>query len=170
MNTGQSLLSIGALFLLTLTVLRVNNSILVTDSIMQESKFGILATSLATSLIEKASKKAFDAKTYGDAVSNLSELTSPSGLGPGSGESAPDSCNDFDDFNGYVDSVTNLPSAVFYLKSEVCYVNPGNPDGKLNTQSWHKKMTVTVTSSNLNNRNERDTLRLSTIYSYWYFR
>jgi hypothetical protein len=170
MNTGQTLLSIGALFLLTLTVLRVNNSILVTDSVMQESKFGILATSLATSLIEKASKKAFDANTFDDAVSTLSELTPSSGLGPGSGEVAPDLCNDFDDFNGYVDSVTNLPSAKFYLAAKVCYVNPNNPDGKITTQSWHKKMTVTVTSSNLNNKNERDTLRLSTIYSYWHFR
>ncbi len=124
MNTGQSLLSIGALFLLSLTVLRVNNSILITDSVMQESKFGILATSLATSLIEKASKKAFDANTYADAVTTLSELTSAGGMGPGSGEEAPDSCNDFDDFNGYIDSVTNLPSAKFYLSAEVCYVNP----------------------------------------------
>ena len=56
MNTGQSLLSIGALFLLSLTVLRVNNSILTTDSVMQDTKFGILATSLATSLIEQARK------------------------------------------------------------------------------------------------------------------
>ncbi|MCH7516480.1 MAG: hypothetical protein IIB08_05075, partial [Bacteroidetes bacterium] len=61
MNTGQSLLSIGALLILSLTILRVNNSILTTDSIMQDSKLGILSISLATSLIEEASKKAFDA-------------------------------------------------------------------------------------------------------------
>ncbi len=170
MNTGQSLLSIGAMFLLSLTVLRVNNSILVTDTVMQDSKFGILATSLATSLIEKASKKAYDANTYDDAVTSKSELTSPVGLGPGSGEIAPDLCNDFDDFNGYVDSVTNLPSARFYLSAEVCYVDPNNPNGKLNTQSWHKKMTVTVTSPDIGNEERRDTIRLSTIYSYWHFR
>jgi hypothetical protein len=165
MNTGQSLLSIGALFLLSLTVLRVNNSILTTDSVMQDTKFGILATSLATSLIEQASKKAFDANTYSDAVTTLSELTSAGGLGPGSGEVAPDSCNDFDDFDGYIDSVTTLPSAKFYLSTEVCYINPNNPDGKLNTQSWHKRMTVTVASPS-----SQDTIRLSTIYSYWHFR
>jgi len=165
MNTGQSLLSIGALFLLSLTVLRVNNSILLTDSVMQDSKFGILATSLATSLIEKASKKAFDANTYSNSVSALNELTSAGGLGPGSGETAPDSCNDFDDFNGYTDSVTTLPSANFYLEAKVCYVNPNTPDVKLNTQSWHKKMTVIVASTS-----SQDTIRLSTIYSYWHFR
>ncbi len=170
MNTGQSLLSIGALLLLSLTVLRVNNSILTTDTVMQDSKFGILATSIATSLIEKASKKAFDANTFGNAVSSLSELTPASGLGLGSGESAPDSCNDFDDFDGYTANITNLPSAEFNVSCKVCYVNPTNPDGKLNTQSWHKKMTVTVSSPNIGNEERTDTIRLSTIYSYWHFR
>jgi len=170
MNTGQSLLSIGALLLLSLTILRVNNSILTTDTVMQDSKFGILATSIATSLIEKASKKAFDANTFGNAVSSLSELTPASGLGLGSGESAPDSCNDFDDFDGYTAQITNLPSAVFNVSCQVCYVNPTNPDGKLNTQSWHKKMTVTVSSPNIGNEERTDTIRLSTIYSYWHFR
>ena len=169
MNTGQSLLSLGALFLLSLTVLRVNNSIISTDSVMQDSKFGILATSLATSLIEKASKKAFDANTYENSVSSLSGLTTAAGLGPGSGET-PDTYNDFDDFDGYTEEVAGLPSAVFNISCEVCYVSPNNPDGKLNTQSWHKKMTVTVTSLNIGNEERRDTVRLSTIYSYWHFR
>lgn len=165
MNTGQSLLSIGALFLLSLSVLRVNNTILQTDSVMMDSKFGILATSIATSLIEKASKKAFDANTFENSVSNLSGLTTAAGLGPGNGESAPDSCNDFDDFDGYTDQITNLPSAIFNISCEVSYINPINPDGYLTTQSWHKKMTVKVSSPS-----SQDTIRLSTIYSYWHFR
>ncbi|OQY75737.1 MAG: hypothetical protein B6D44_00800 [Ignavibacteriales bacterium UTCHB2] len=170
MNLSQTLLSIGALLLLTLTVLRVNNSILNTDSVMQDSKFSILATSIATSLIEKASKKAFDANTFENSVSTLSALTPSNGLGPGSGENAPDSCNDFDDFDGYTDQITNLPSAIFNVACEVNYVDPNNPDGKLLTQSWHKKMTVTVTSPNIGNEERTDTIRLSTIYSYWHFR
>jgi len=170
MNTGQTLLSIGAFFLLTLTVLRVNNNILATDSVMMDSKFGVLATSLATSLIEKASNKAFDANTYDNPVSQLSELTDANGLGPGTGELPPELCNDFDDFNGYTTQVTNLPSAIFDISCVVCYVNPTDPDGKVNTQTWHKKMTVTVTSPNMGDQYQRDTIKLSTIYSYWHFR
>lgn len=165
MNTGQMLLSIGALLLLSLTVLRVNNTILQTDSVMMDSKFGILATSIATSLIEKASKKSFDANTFEDAVSNLSGLTAANALGPGVGETTPENFNDFDDFDGYTEQITNLPSAVFDVSCEVCYVNPTNPDGKLNTQSWNKKMTVKVSSLS-----SQDTINLSTIYSYWHFR
>jgi hypothetical protein len=165
MNSGQMLLSIGALLLLSLTVLRVNNTILQTDSVMMDSKFGILATSIATSFIEKASKKAFDANTFDDAVSSLSGLTAANGLGPGSGETTPESFNDFDDFNGYTEQISNLPSAVFDVSCEVCYVNPTNPDGKLNTQSWNKRMTVKVSSPS-----SQDTIKISTIYSYWHFR
>lgn len=165
MNTGQSLLSIGALLLLSLTVLRVNNGILTSDSVMMDSKFGVLATSLATSIVEKASKKAFDANTAEDAVSNLTQLTLPANLGPGVGETPPDDCNDFDDFNGYTENVTNMPSAEFDISCEVRYVNPNNLDGTSTSSTWHKKLTVTVTSPS-----SPDTIRLSTVYSYWYFR
>ena len=102
MNTGQSLFSVGALLLLSLSILRVNNSILTTDVIMQDSKLGVLAVSLASSLIEEASKKAFDAATADDAVTNLSALTSPYGLGHGSGET-PENYNDFLDTDGCPD-------------------------------------------------------------------
>jgi hypothetical protein len=162
---GQMLMSIGALLLLTLTVLRVNNTILQTDTIMQESKFGILATSIATSLIEKASKKAYDANTFEDAVSDKSELTPATSLGPNSDENTPDEFNDFDDFNGYTEQISNLPSATYDVSCEVCYINPNVPDGKLNTQSWHKRMTVKVSSPF-----SQDTVKLSTIFSYWHFR
>ncbi|MFI5237306.1 MAG: hypothetical protein ACHQLA_05160 [Ignavibacteriales bacterium] len=164
MNSGQSLLSLGALLILALTVLRVNNSIISTETVMQDSKFGILATSLATSLIEKASKKAFDANTYDDAVSSLGELTSAAGLGPNVSET-PDTYNDFDDYDGYSEEITNLPSAEFNIFCEVVYISPNNPDGKLTTTSWHKKMIVSVSSPSTT-----DTIRLSTIYSYWHFR
>jgi hypothetical protein len=165
MNTGQMLLSIGALLLLSLTVLRVNNTILSSDSVMNESKFGVLATSLATSIIEKANKKAFDEKTVEDIVTNVTELTALDKLGKSLTEIAPDSCDDFDDFHGYTENITNLPSAEFTISCEVVYVNPNNLNGKANTQTWNKKLVVTVT-----NPYSTDTLRLSTIYSYWKFR
>ena len=166
MNSGQSLLSIGALLILSLTILRVNNSILITDSIMQDSKLGILSISLATSLIEEASKKAFDAASADDAVLNVSELTSPWGLGPGSSEN-PDSSstfNDFDDYNGYT-KMDTINTIDYKLTCTVNYINPDNVDGIVMARTWHKKITIDVTSSLMT-----DTLRFSTVYSYWKFR
>ncbi len=55
MNTGQQLFSIAALLLLSLTILRVNNTILYSDEVMNNSKFAMMANSIATSLMEKAS-------------------------------------------------------------------------------------------------------------------
>ncbi len=170
MNTGQSLFSIGALLLLSITVLRVNNNILLTDEVMYDSKFGIIANSIATSLIEKASEKFFDANTAEGPVDNLSELTLA--LGPSSGETNPENFNDFDDFNNYPQEDKFDSSLVFYSYCTVVYVDPSaNLDNSMSTQTWHKKLTVSVTWR----QNEQltstvaDTVRQSTIYSYWYF-
>ncbi len=164
MNSGESLLSIGAMMLLAVMILRVNNTILTTNSVLLETKFGVLATSLATSIIEEATGKAFDQNTYNNSISQLSDLTSPGGLGPGNGETY-DTFNDVDDFNEYTKVDSSLPSAVFYLKTKVCYVQPTNPDQPVNTRTWHKRISVTVSTPS-----SQDTFRLSSVVSYWFFR
>jgi hypothetical protein len=163
MNTGQSLFSVGALLLLSLSVLRVNNSILTTDTIMQDSKLGVLGISLATSLIEEANRKAFDAASADDAVSNLGDLTLPSSLGPGDGET-PENYNDFDDYNGYT-KLDTINTIDYKLNCSVNYVTPTNVDGISSLTTWHKKITVLISSSFMN-----DTLSFSSVYSYWHFR
>jgi MSHA pilin protein MshD len=163
MNTGQSLLSIGALLLLSLTVLRVNNSILATDETLQDSKLGVLAVSLATSVIEEASKKAFDAITADGAITDLSALTSPYSLGPGAGET-PETFNDFDDYNGYTKHDT-INTIDYTIACQVNYISPDNVDGIIMERTWHKKINVILTSSLMN-----DTLNFSSVYSYWHFR
>jgi len=162
MNTGQSLLAILAMMLLSVQVLRVNNNILTTGEVMDESKFGILATSLASSLIEEASKKVFDQATDGNPILDSTQLTLPSKLGP-EGEDYED-FNDFDDYNGYMRTVTNLPSARFDISCTVTYVNPPNISANSTKTTWHKKITVTVTSPS-----SKDIIKLSSVYSYWYF-
>jgi hypothetical protein len=166
MNTGQSLFSIGALLILSLTVLKMNNFILANDTVMQDSKLGILAVSLATSLIEEASKKAFDANSVSTEVSACSLLTNyPLGRGTGEIQDSSVTFNDFDDYEGYDHHYTNLPSAQYNLKCTVYYVSPTSPETKVSYRTWHKKMDVMVTSESM-----RDTVKMSTIYSYWHFR
>ena len=166
MNTGQSLFSIGALLILSLTVLKMNNFILANDSVMQDSKLGILAVSLATSIIEEASKKAFDANTVSAEVPACSLLTNYP-LGPGVGEIADSSqtFNDFDDYEGYQKHYDYLPSAEFDLKCSVYYVEAANPQSKVGYRTWHKKIDVVVTSVSMH-----DTIKMSSLYSYWHFR
>jgi MSHA pilin protein MshD len=162
MNTGQMLLSLGALILLSTMILRFNRAILTSDEVMYNSKFNVLASSLCTSLIEEARGKAFDQKTDSAAVSNVSQLSAT--LGPDFGESYED-FNDFDDFNGYVKVDSTMPSAVFYTTSKVTYIEATNPIKITTSKTWHKMITVTVMSSSM-----KDPVQMSSTYSYWFFR
>ncbi len=169
MNTGQSLFSIGALLLLSLTVLRVNNNILLTDEVLYDSKFGIIANSIATSIIEKATTKFFDANTATGPVASPNDLTI--NLGPNGSETNPDNFNDFDDFNTYANQDTFFTNLIFDYRCEVCYVNSSNLDIAAPSPTWHKKLTVFVTWRQNGQLTgvAADTIKQSVVYSYWYF-
>lgn len=172
MNTGQTLFAIGAMLLLSLTVLRINNNILLTDSMLIDSKYGIIANSIATSLIESATEKFFDANTK-EGPCLLTALTYPPNKE--SGETNPSNFDDFDDFNDYTQTDT-INSVVFYTKCKVAYIdpNPGDPgslDNVVSARTWNKKISVDVTWR-MNDQIigvTSDTVKQSTIYSYWYF-
>lgn len=164
MNTGQMMITLGAMMLLGMVILRVNNGFLSTNSVLLDAKLGVLAVSLATSIVEDATGKAFDAATDTNSVNNLTDLTSSASLGPGTGEVYP-YFNDFDDFNGLSYINNTMPSAIFKIECTVGYINPSNPDVLISTKSWHKKLIVTVTSKSM-----QDTVRMSAINSYFYFR
>ena len=75
MNTGQMLLTLGALILLSTLTLRVNTSQLTTQDTMQNSKFGVLAVSVASSIMEEASEKAFDEKSVENSIDDTKSLS-----------------------------------------------------------------------------------------------
>jgi hypothetical protein len=171
MNTGQLLLTMGAMFILALVVLRVNNTFLSTTDVMSNTKFGVLAVSLGTSIIEEACGKKFDTATDTTSISNVSLLTDPSGLGPKYGEVYPN-FNDFDDFNNYTRVDSSMPSAVFSISCKVHYVDiTGSNIVEVNKKTWHKKIDVMVTSRSFTKSSGiQDTVRLSSIFSYWFAR
>jgi hypothetical protein len=172
MNSGQSLFAIGALLLLSLTILRVNNNILLTDSMMIDSKFGLIANSIATSLIESATEKFFDENTK-EGPCLQSALTYPPNKE--TGEINFSNFDDFDDFNNYTHTDT-VSSVVFYSRCVVSYINPSpenvaSLNNTVSTRTWNKKLSVSVTWR----QNQQtigfsaDTVKQSTVYSYWYF-
>ena len=169
MNTGQMMITLGALALLSLVILRVNNGFLNTSSILLDSKLGVLATSIATSMIEEATGKAFDLSTVSNSVESLTSLTAPSSLGPGS-ETYPN-FDDFDDFNGLEIIDKSIPAAEFHVNCDVVYVSDTDLDGKSSIRTWTKKITVRVSSPSMYDYEENpDTVVMSALYSYWYFR
>lgn len=168
MSTMQMLLVLGAMILLSLLIMNVSKNTLSTEDVMYNSNFGITATSIGVSIIEDASKKRFDNIFYVDstAVYNVSHFTAAADLGIDSGETITDAStfNDFDDYNGYTGIDSTMPSAIYNFSSNVSYINDTDPDGSINSQSFHKKITVRVWSNSM-----KDTMVMSSVFSYWSF-
>ncbi len=165
MTNIQMILALGAMILLTILITNVNKNSLNTEDVMYDSNFGITATSIASSIIEDASKKYFDnySDTTGAAI-NINDLTAPDDLGIETGEDLTDprTFNDFDDYKNYAKTENSMPTAIFHLSCDVYYVDLSDPDLKVNYRTWHKKITVKVWSESM-----KDTISMSQIYSYW---
>ena len=163
MNTGQMMLTLGALILLSLLTLRVNSSQLTTQDTMQNTKFGVLAVSVASSIMEEASEKAFDEKSVGGYIDDTKNLSKRNSFGTDSGENA-DSSNTFDDFDGYSIIDSTMPSAVFNVSCIVNYVDPDKTGFITNNSTWHKQLIIKITSPSM-----ADTIQMTKIFSYWKF-
>ncbi len=176
MNTGQTMITIGAMLLLAAMVMRVNTLFNSTSEALTDSKLRVLAVSEAISIFEEASGKAFDNVSDTTAVYDPSIFTPVNKLGLDSGENAsnPKTFNDFDDYlcykdNPRIDSVQILTSHAklpFKVFIDVCYVDPSNPNVPSPIPTFHKKMTIKVTGPALGT----DTIKMSTVNSYWFFR
>jgi len=140
---SQSLLSIGALLILSLLSVQFNSSVLGNNTTEIENKVYLTAFSLADDLIEEIKEKAFDEKTKDFQAIAVNQLTPANTLTFESGESWPN-FDDIDDYNGYQKEI-DLPNAEGYnLTCKVNYVDSDGDD--ITTQSYFKKVTITVTS------------------------
>jgi hypothetical protein len=169
MNTGQMLLTVGALVLLGTTVLTVNRSFTQQGIVLEQTEIGVYAVSLATSVVEEASGMAFDEVTVDNSVTMPSSLTNPNRLGPESGETtSPASSanfNDFDDYNGLVAGTNIAGVDSFTVKCNVYYVDPSAPDTPITSRTFFKRLDVKVYSTAT-----ADTIKMSYIFSYFMFR
>jgi hypothetical protein len=161
MNTGQMLLALGAVILLSMLSLRINNTTISTQSTIVNSKMGLMAVSIAQSVIEEANNKAFDEISISAFVSDLNKLTLPTQLKAESGEKYPD-FDDFDDYNNFNRTDTIPTADIFKVKCKVYYIDPSAPNVPVSTRGWHKKIDVSVISETM-----RDTIKISSVFSYW---
>lgn len=161
------MLTLLAMMMLTLLSVKMNSSLLQTQETMQNSKFGLAAISLATSVIENANKLAFDEQTIDSSITTTNALTKINNLGIDGVEhlNNPHEFNDFDDYNNYEYDERTLSSAYYHISCKVCYVNPTTPNVAATSPTFHKKLTVSVSSVSM-----QDTIKINTIFSYWYFR
>ena len=177
MNTGQMMITIGAIFLLAMVILRVNTNLLVTQNVLSNSKVNLIATSLATSAIEEITSKRFDQQTVSNTVLYATNLTPTNSLGIESGDVYPN-FNDIDDYNDFysdpkIDSIEVDEDRKFYFETfcHIYYVSSSSPGTVSGSQTWDKRIDVKVTGDAMIDEETgiQDTIKMSTIMSYWFF-
>lgn len=145
MSNVQTMLTIAGMVILALISLRFNSTVLNTSDSQTQDKIYLTAFSIADNLIEEIKGKSFDQTTIQFPTTNPASLTPPDELGPDSGEIYPN-FNDVDDYNGFQDTLTAPYFETYYVSCSVYYVNSNNPDAVSSTQTFYKKVTVTVSS------------------------
>jgi hypothetical protein len=169
MGSGQTLLTIGALILLSIVILSGNKRLNDNDEYLLETRFGLEATAIATSIIEMASQMPFDEMSWDSTKieKEADDFTLSSNLGPDAGENSYDTFDDFDDFNQYTETDTTQQN-IYKVLCQVGYVEAKNTGSVLDSYSLlrtlFKKLDVTISSPVTN-----DTLKLSYIHGFWFF-
>lgn len=150
MGNIQSMLTIGAIALFSLISIRFNSSVLENMTLEVENKAYLTAFSLADDLMEEIKQKAFDDQTVVFRSINPWELSPRDQFAPefvDSGETSdPSTWDDIDDYNQYTRPVS-LPHIEGYVVScSVEYVTKNNFIMPSLTQTFYKRVKVTVSS------------------------
>ncbi|MBK7257032.1 MAG: hypothetical protein IPI01_04345 [Ignavibacteriae bacterium] len=167
MGLGQMMLSVLAMALLGSVLLMMNNTTLDSGSSVETTEYVIMASSLGVSQMEQALGKAFDENTVSSDIGSVSSLSSTLGK---EGSEVETTFDDFDDYNGFTKTIVGdsvfFRSATYMIRDSVDYVAiSSNTVVTSASRTYHKRLRVWVSSPFM-----RDTLKFSTVYSYWYFR
>jgi len=181
MSTGQTLLSIGALILLSQILVTFYRLSAETGQTLDNAQGGITALTLATSYMELANRLEFDDITRSDTIytgtGGLTLLTPPNLLGrePGEfsmkdhGRDAMYAFNDIDDFNR--DTLDEIQvggrNVNFQSAFRVVYVDMSAPMDSATTQTPMKRIDMVIWRTF---PSSGDTLRASMFVGYWKFR
>jgi hypothetical protein len=172
----QQFLTIGALVIFTTFLVSFNRGLLSHSTISDYNEAVIVATSLAQSMIDEVYGRSFDESTISEAVASVDSLTSSNKLGCDVGEGSKktpgynfiSTFDDIDDFNGLEKVYSDKKLGEFKAKVEVFYVDRPNTEIRINTQSFIKRVNVSIVNSYLvlEENYLKDTLKFSTIISY----
>jgi len=161
MHTGQMLTVLGALALLSLVSLSVNTMIIGKTTTMLEAEAQLNAISIAQTMIDEIMTKSYDAATSGGKVYKASEFTGAGSLGCSGDENSavprPDSYpfksgagyNDVDDYHRYTRLAATPRLGKFTVTDSVYYVLESNPNQRSTSQTFFKKVVVTVRHPNM---------------------
>ena len=162
MNLGQIHLVVAAMAILATLQLSINSSIVRTFLASMDTEATIDAISIGEGMIDEAVTKNFDQITSKIKVYTTDSLTSYYSFGPDTTteyisayETEPfqsaSHFNDLDDYHRYTRIVSSPRLGKFTVRDSVFYVQESNKDAFSNTNTWYKKIVVTVSHPNLVN-------------------
>jgi hypothetical protein len=164
MNSGQSVLTIGAFVVLSSMTLNVNTQLTDTGTTGLEMEATLDGISIAQSMLDEVLSKEFDQKTTGDVRAySPNDLTAASNFGPdGTSQTivgidssrtsvfqSQTKFDDVDDYNGYGRKVWNPRFGWFNVAVSVSYANEDNSSTTQTDRSFYKLVTVSVSHPNL---------------------
>jgi hypothetical protein len=167
MNLGQTMITMGMFILLVMSVISANRMLMQNAETALETEALTESATLANDLFAEAQSKKFDANVSASDEGNLTQgdFSAPtaSGWGPLSVFSLPDSSyyghtprsvtsiayGSIEAYNGYTryvgaDTNNGIRIGGYQLIVRVFYVNPSNPDVKVNYQTFFKRIEVDV--------------------------
>ncbi|MBI5464307.1 MAG: hypothetical protein HY966_05070 [Ignavibacteriales bacterium] len=166
MNTGQTMMVIAAFALLSMLTLAVNSTMIMTSTLGLETQTNLNALSIAQSMLDEIQTQEYDEyTTNSQRAFQFSSLTTAASFGPDAGETFAgidkDSTGNFkskrffddvDDYHLYHRQAYDARLGWFDVVDTVQYVQNLNPDAVSLTQTWHKRIIVTVTHYAMNKK------------------
>ncbi|GAB5518887.1 MAG: hypothetical protein RhofKO_11380 [Rhodothermales bacterium] len=151
----------AVLALMTATFLSINIQQNALRSLLNSitSEYETIGGAVALDILDYVGYQEFDDVTRTTAVTDESQLTPL----PFDTTQTFASADDIDDFHGVTDHIYTTPydPTEYLVDISVTYVHEDNPDSTLTTQSFAKKVTVTVTHPQLNSN-----VTMSQVFSY----
>ncbi len=155
MSLGQTMLTAAFLVLVTILVLNANTLVINSEQETYEGEAFDLATNYAQALLNEIGRKKYDQYAIDTLYQAPSAFTPAGSLGPESGEVItpwPDvapfksftTYNDVDDYNGYVRTIDSEIIKGFQVSAVVYYVTQANTNTKSTTQTYLKRIDVSV--------------------------
>ncbi len=158
------ILIIGALLILSIFSLNLNRGLVQESRTMYEGQAILEALKLAQQYIEQAEMKRYDEKAAATIPSSFTEASS---LGPDNNETFT-TFDDVDDFDGYTRTDNTTFSVPFTVSIDVCYASVGSSVTPITYASYHKLMTVAVSSQAFKTLPENKMV-ISKVFAYHYF-
>ena len=160
---NQMFTVIGALVLLGVASLGINAMLASKTTTMIQAEASMNSISIGQTMIDEIMTKSYDAATANGAkVYAASNFTAAGSLGCNSSEASlvpqPDAAspfksiqyyNDVDDYNNYQRKVSTPVLGTFTVVDTVFYVSESDPNQLSGTQTFYKKIVVTVRHPNM---------------------